>query len=141
MTYTDLIQMLEPVGLPIVGPGEITKALPCLTVEPVGMGTADGFSWLYDEAEIKAVVPLNQNNPKQFYELRAYTVAVWRQLWGTPVQVDSDGPLFGEIDTDPPSLFFTLSVRFPSDDLCDTPALPTPPGRTLTDEAGVPLAT
>ena len=140
MTYTDLIQMLEPIGLPIAEPGVTTRKLPCIAIDPVGMGTADGYSWLYEECDIHVVVPMAQNNAKQFYELHAYTVQVWQQLWGSAVQVDEDGPLYGSTDSDPAQLFFTLSVRFPGSDLCADP-LPVPAGLTLTDESGVPIST
>ena len=117
MTYDDLIALLEPIGLPIVEPGVVTKALPCISVEPTGMSTADGFAYLYNDCDIKVMVPLGQNNPAQFDLLHAYTIDVWRVLFGTHVQVDDDGPLFGE-DTDPQALFFQLSVRFPGETLC-----------------------
>ncbi len=107
MTYDDLIDLLEPVGLPIAKPGEQTKALPCLSINPVGMATADGFAFLYEECEIRVLVPMNENNANQFFVLHDYTVDVWKAMFGTQVQVDDDGPLFGE-DTDPPALYFQL---------------------------------
>ena len=123
MTYDDLIELLEPVGLPIVAPGEQTKALPCLAINPVGMGTADGFAFLYEECELRVLYPMNQNNSTQFFELHDATVEVWKAMFGTKVQVDDDGPLFGE-DTEPPALYFQLGIRFPGNVLCE----PAPPG-------------
>ena len=138
MTYDDLVALLEPVGIPVMEPGAQTSALPCIAIEPIGMGTEAGYSWLYDECEIKVIVPMAQNNGRQFELLRDYTVEVWRQLWGTKVQVDSDGPLFGEAETDPASLFFQLTVRFPGEDLCRVdPMLPS----YLTDQDGNFLTT
>ena len=141
MRYAELVQVLEPVGLPIVEPGVTTRKMPCISVEPTGMALSGGYSWVWDRCDIAIRVPLAENNAKQFYELRSYTVAVYRQLWGTQVQIDDEGPLFGSTETDPASLSFTLSVQFPSDDLCDEPPLPAPPGITLTDEFGVPIST
>ena len=123
MTYDDLAAMLEPVRLPIVMPGELTAALPCIALDPVGMGTADGFSFLYEECDVKVLVALNENNPAKFQEVHDYTVEVWRCLWGTQVQVDDDGPLFGQIEQDPAALYFQLSVRFPGEDLCPEPVV------------------
>jgi len=131
MTYDDLVELLEPVGLPIVKPGEQTKALPCLAINPVGMSTADGFAFLYEECEIRVLVPMNENNANQFFVLHDYTVDVWKAMFGTQVQVDDDGPLFGE-DTDPPALYFQLSVRFPGESLCPVPQGVPPTITTLT---------
>ncbi len=130
MTYDDLAAMLAPVGLPINMPGQTTAALPCIAINPAGIGTEAGFSFLWDECDIRIAVPAGQNNPAMFATCRDLTVRVWRQLWGTPVQVDDEGLIFGELEADPPQLFFQLSVRFPGEDLCD---VPTEPPLYLTD--------
>jgi len=121
MTYDDLAAMLEPVGLPINMPGQQTKALPCIAINPAGLGTENGFAFLWDECDIRVVVAASSNDPAMFSTCRDLTVRTWRQLWGTQVQVDDDGLVFGELDADPPQIYFQLSVRFPGDELCDIP--------------------
>ena len=118
MTYAELATLLKPLGLPVVEPGDSGQALPAIVIQPDGMAPELGFSWLYEEAEIRVLYPLASNNPAQFESCRAMTAQVWQTLWGTPVQADEDGPIFADTFTDPPSFGYSLNVRFPGADLC-----------------------
>ena len=120
MTYDELASLLQPVGLPVVTPGESGQALPAIVIQPDGMAPQAGYSWLYEEAEIRVLYPLASNNPAQFEQCRRSAVLVWKGLWGTAVQADEDGPIYADTFTDPPSFGYSLNVRFPGDDLCTT---------------------
>lgn len=119
MTYAELGIILEQLGLPVVLPGGSGDALPAIVVQPDGMAPEAGFSWLYDECEIRVLYPLAQNNPAQFELAHGMAAQVWHLLWGTNVQADEEGPVYASDQTDPPSFGYSLNVRFPGADLCD----------------------
>jgi hypothetical protein len=118
-TYTDLRDLLAPIGLPVQMPGAPDVALPAITLEPTGISMLPGIRVGWETANVAIRYPLSHNNANQFDNLNADTYHVLRILIGSEFLVESDVPLFGDSDLNPPSFRYQVSVTFPgAHDVC-----------------------
>ena len=118
-TYTELADLLKPIGLPIQLPGAPDTALPNITLEPTGISMLPGVRVGWETANISIRYPLSQNNANQFDKLNENTYRVLQILMGTEYLIDANVPLFGDSDLNPPSFHYQISVTFPgAHDVC-----------------------
>ena len=121
VTYQDLIDQLEPVGLPIVAPGATAKALPCITIEPLGMSLQPGVQVCFDRCYIKVRYSMSQGDEHQFEQCRLATASAIGALKGTQVALEPDVDILGESDVANPVFYFQISAAFPGVSLCPEP--------------------
>ena len=127
MTYADLAEMLEPVGLTVVPPGGANAALPCITLEPTGMSLMPGVQTTFDRCNICVRYSMSQGDEAQFDRCRTATAAAIAALKGTQVVLEADVDIMSTVDVANPVFYFQISAAFPGIGLC---ADPTPPPET-----------
>ena len=115
MTYDELGALLEPLGFPIVYPGETDAALPCFLLNPLGITIFENYPVAYEIVEVSARVPLDQNNPAHWEACRLMAYAAMSAFMGTPVQFDAETEVSTTLDTNPQQIVYTLTVQFPGE--------------------------
>ena len=116
MNYDDLADMLTPIGVTIVPPGGANAALPCITLEPLGMSLQPGVKTTFDRC-------------------RQITAEVIRHLKGTQVLLDPDVDILSAVDVPNPVFYFQISAAFPGIGLCSDYLVDPADGETyLVDE-------
>jgi len=146
MDYADLAAMLEPVGLTVVPPGGSVAALPCITLEPLGMSLQPGVKMTFDRCNICVRYSMGKGDEAQFERCRQATADVIAQLKGTEVLLDADVDILSAVDIPHPVFYFQISAAFPGIGLCpDAPGeiryLTTVEGDQLTTVSGDALTT
>jgi len=121
VNYADLADMLAPVGLTVLLPGEATAALPNITLEPLGMSLMPGVQTTFDRCNISIRYPMGTGDPATFDKARTSTAAAIAQLKGTAVVLEADVDILGEADIPVPVFKFQISAAFPGIGLCPDP--------------------
>ena len=119
-TYAELAAALTPVGLSVRLPGDFDTALPCITLEPVGISIVDGARVGFEECNVVVRHPLAEGNAGQSDTANEAVYAALGVLLGSRFPVDPDIPLTGNADTTPPSFAYTITVTFAGRDICPT---------------------
>ena len=97
MGYDDLATMLAPVGLTVVQPGGATAALPCITLEPLGLSLLPGVQVCFDRCNISVRYPIGSGDPASFDKARTSTAEAIACLKGTEVVLEADVNILGPI--------------------------------------------
>ena len=118
MNYADLATMLEPVGLTVVPPGGAVAALPCITLEPLGMSLQPGVRMTFDRCNICIRYSMGQGDETQFERCRQATAEAIGLLKGTEVLLDADVDILSAVDVPSPVFYFQVSAAFPGVSLC-----------------------
>ena len=126
VNYDDLATMLDPVGLTVYQPGQAGQALPCITLEPLGMSLLPGVLTTFDRCNISVRYPMGQGDPANFDKARTATAAALACLKGTAVVLEADVEILGESDIANPIYKFQISAAFPGISLCPDPPPPEP---------------
>ena len=135
MNYDDLADMLTPIGDTIVPPGGATAALPCITLEPLGMSLQPGVKTTFDRCNICVRFSMGQGDQAQFDRCRQITAEVIRHLKGTQVLLDPDVDILSAVDVPNPAFYFQISAAFPGIGLCSDYLVDPADGETyLVDE-------
>ena len=121
MNYADLADMLAPVGLTVLQPGQATAALPCITLEPLGMSLLPGVQVTFDRCNISVRYPIGTGDPASFDKARTSTAAAIGCLKGTEVVLEADVNILAENDVPTPVFKFQISAAFPGIGLCPDP--------------------
>ena len=118
MNYADLADMLVPVGLTVLQPGQATAALPCITLEPLGMSLLPGVQVTFDRCNISVRYPIGTGDPASFDAARTSTAAAIGCLKGTEVVLEADVDILADNDVPTPVFKFQISAAFPGIGLC-----------------------
>jgi len=113
--------MLAPVGLKVLLPGEATAALPCISLEPLGLSLMPGVQTTFDRCNISVRYPLGTGDAATFEKARESTAAVIGCLKGSQVTLEADVDILGESDIPVPVFKFQISAAFPGIGLCPDP--------------------
>ena len=118
VTYDDLAATLAPVGLTVYKPGEPGQALPCISLEPLGMSLLPGVLTTFDRCNIAVRYPMGSGDPANFDKARTATAAAIGCLKGTAVVLEADVDILSEADIPNPIFKFQISAAFPGISLC-----------------------
>jgi len=134
VNYADLADMLAPVGLTVLQPGEATAALPCISLEPLGFSLLPGVATTFDRCNISVRYPIGSGDPATFDQARTSAAAAIALLKGTAVVLEADVDILADNDLPTPVFKFQISVAFPGISLCPDPADPEPDPKLTTPE-------
>ena len=119
MTYAELESLLANTGYPVALPGEQNVGLPAYTINPLGITVEELFPVAYEVCEVNCRVAYGENNSAQWDESRRMVYAAMNEFRGTPVQFDAEIDVATDIDTEPPSIAYTVRVQFPGEPICE----------------------
>ena len=125
MTYQSLADIIENAGHRVALPGRQNVSLPAFTISPLGINLMPEFPQIaFEICNVAARVPLDQNNPANWDTARLMMYDLIRAFKGTQFAFDGEIEVDNNMDTDPPSIAYTMTVQFPGESICspDTPA-------------------
>ena len=119
MTYAEFLAILGTAGHKIAAPTEQNVAMPCFTVEPIGMEmSATGAPVVFEIATVTARTAMGEGDLGNWDAGRQMLYDAIRAFMGTKVGFEPEMQIASNVNTSPASLTATMTVAFPGEDIC-----------------------
>ena len=118
MTYTEFVALLSTAGYKVAAPTEQNVALPCYTVEPVGMVMLGNNPVVMESCEVVARTTLGEGDLGNWSEVSEMLYSALRTFMGTPVGFDEEIEIDSNVNTNPATITGTIRAVFPGQTIC-----------------------
>ena len=119
LSYQDVADLLEVVGLPVFLPGAPTAAYPAITLEPQAIVLVEALPVAFDSCEVHVRYPVGENNPAQWDACRTDMYAVIAAFQNTPVGLDVSIDASWDDATTPETIQYVALITFPGLPICE----------------------
>ena len=117
MTWQELQEQLSTVGVPVLEPGAVFQALPCVQLVPVRWEMHPGNRFAWSVVDVVVCVPLTPYGTR-YDALERLTSDVLQALAGTSFELDAQILHSADPDSEPAYQSMTVNVRYEGVSLC-----------------------